>query len=635
MVDAQGNSMQNTIKRATFILCAFALLPSCEDAPVLPTIPEPTVDPGALVSITLDGKVGVLLDELPPSARDRAADSIMNRPESFWLARAREQFRLTQLRLNFRQFFYPEADKKLQLPIPPEEKIHFQFAETGPVRATVDGHDLVTLDYHFQGYLVTTLDSPEKSEPALKEIGGVWDEPMMFPVDPTLLLERTGYACMDEGGYPPDSVETENAYLFYDDTCKTETPTAIVCHFTMPQPPVDCNDAVRNKIGRVDTAFHFERIAWDDAIAAENRVGEVTQPDAADLAVRPDFLNNNHVVYRYFPEDACEMQEKCIGAPGWRRLLMFDAVDHNVGGAPLNIGAVDYYLQGGDVENQFHGMYEYSACHKHYHFKHYGEFKLEGVEVDTGYKPGFCLQSTDRLSNNESSPMSNPYGSCSYQGVEVGWGDKYQAGLPCQWLDITDSGIEDEVEATLGFRSNPDEFLCEGAPVLDASGKQVWEKTDFKTADDKPVDRPKCDFFEGASDNDLGQTTVSIGKKGGVMTGPCQKNQIGPNRNCEFTEQSDASTCTPGEKVTLHCGVADPGKPQVVRVCDYSFTLGQATTCSAYDARVNETVTGADVQVEFTCPEKRTDTEKGGRYAIFTAPAWGPDGPSLVTCVSD
>lgn len=629
--------MQNKIKTFSLIACASALITGCEDGPVLPSFdtPAPEPDPGALVSVTLDGKVGVLLDEMPVSVRDRAADSIMNRPESFWQARAMEQFRLTQLRLNFRQFFYAEEDKKFQLPIPPEEKIHFQFSSKGPVRETVDGHDLVTMDYHFQGYLVTTVDSPEKSEPALKEIGGSWDEPIMFPVDPTLLLERTGYACMDEGGYPPDSVEPENAYLFYDDTCKVETPSAIVCHFTMPQPPVDCADAVKDKIGRIETRFHFERVAYDAAIADENRVGEVTRPEP-DLAVRPDFLNNNHIVYRYFPEDACEMEEKCIGAPGWRRLLMFDALDQNVGGAPINIGAVDYYISGGDTENQLHGMYEYSACHKHYHFKHYGEFGLEGANIDAGYKVGFCLQSTDRLSNNESSPMYNPYGNCKYQGIEVGWGDRYQAGLPCQWLDITSSGVKgDPVDATLSFHSNPDEFLCEGNPVLDDKGQQVWEKTDFTTADNKPVDRPVCEFFEGAGDNDIGSTSVSIPEKGGVMTGPCKKHQVGPNRNCEFTERSDSSTCTPGEKVTLTCSVANPDKPQVVRICDYSFGMEEATTCSAYDARANSVIDGAQVKVEFTCPEKRTDVEKGGRYAIYTAAVWAADGPSEVTCTSN
>lgn len=613
---------------------ATGLFLGCEDGPFFPT-PEPApVDPGALVSVSLDGKVGVLLDEMPESMRGRVAESLIGEPEGFWIARAREQVRLTSLRLDFRQFFYPPEDAKLQLPIPPEQVLSFELDAEGPKRTTIDGHDAVVVDYHLQSYLVTMVGSPEKSEPALGTIGGTWDELFVFPLDPTLILERTGYACLSESGLPPQSVDTENAHLFYNHTCEVELPTALRCHLTQPGPDETCQEALERAIGRVPTALRYERVAWDEAIAAAHRVGGITQPDYPDLDVREDFLERNNIVYRYFPADHCALQEKCVGGPGWRRLLQFDTVDENIGGQPLNIGAVDYYLAGGDPQNALHGMYEFSACHQHYHFMHYGNFSLEADGETLGYKPGFCLQSTDRLSNHEMSPMHNPYGSCAYQGIDVGWADKYQAGLPCQWIDITDMDVNGSATtATLSFHSNPDRFLCEGSPVLGSNGEQTWEATEFETADGQPVDRPVCELFDGWDANAIGEVPVSIPKTGGVTTLPCTRNQVGPNRNCEFSEKDDTPLCTAGAEVTLACTVANAEKPQVVRICDHSFALDQGVACSAHDARATKVVDGADIEVTFTCPERRDDVEQGGRYAIFTAPVWNADGESAVTCV--
>jgi Lysyl oxidase len=606
----------------------------CDDAPIAPTIPETpeaVTDPGALIELTVESKVGVLLDEVPEAVRDRIAQGIMDKPDSFWLTRAQDQPRLTNFRFNFRTLYYPDTGKN-QLPVPPEPALRFTFDEKGPQRVKLDGHDMVVRNYRLHSYLVTTVDSVSESEPALATVDGTWDEPITFPVDPTLLMERTGYACLSEADFPPNSVETENAYLFYDDTCAQESPSAPFCHLTLPQPSESCVEALKRATGHVDTVFHYRRVAWDEAIAAEYRVGAVTQLDAPDMAVRPDYLENNHIVYRYFEPDDCAIEEKCVGGPGWRRLLMFDALDENVGGVALNIGPVDYYAEGGDVENALHGMYEYSACHEHYHFKHYGDFKLEGASADVSYKQGFCLLNTDRLSNHEFSPITSPYVTCDNQGTQAGWSDRYAAGIPCQWLDITESGVKGkEVDATLTFHSNPDGFLCEGQPVLDEKGEQVWEKTDFETADGKPVDRPKCEPFKGAEDNDIGQATVAISEKGGVMTSPCRRNQIGPNRNCDFTEKDDTPTCMPGADVTLLCSIADPSKPQVVRVCDYSFGLESSVSCSALEARATKVIAG-DSMIKFKCPEKLDNTEIGGRYSIFTAPLWNADGQSQIVC---
>src|SRR4029079_10801009 len=124
-------------------------------------------------------------------------------------------------------YFYDEGDDKQQLPLPPDELLNIGIVRgvdgAGSRRAEVAGHDYVLGDYVLSSMIVTDEDSPGTSEPALAEIGGIWDEEFTFPVDPELLVQRTGYACMDEAEFPPNSVDSEDPEFFYDQTCDVET----------------------------------------------------------------------------------------------------------------------------------------------------------------------------------------------------------------------------------------------------------------------------------------------------------------------------------------------------------------------------------------------------------------------------
>src|SRR5262249_34708811 len=177
---------------------------------------------------------------------------------------------------------------------------------------------------------------------------------------------------------------------------------------------------------------------WSQSLADSVRVDR-RRPgvQGADMQVVEREFRENRIIYRYIEPNACEVQEKCVSGTGWRRLLQFSTTDENIGNRTLDIGAVDYYLSGSQTLNDKYHIFEYSSCHQHYHFTHYGEFALgtNGHNEATTSKRGFCLQATDRFSNHEQSPLHNPYGGCDYQGVEVGWVDQYKAGLPCQWID--------------------------------------------------------------------------------------------------------------------------------------------------------------------------------------------------------
>jgi Lysyl oxidase len=597
--------------------------------------------PGALIHVTATSKVGVLLDEVPEAIRDRVAASLIAKPDSFYEARAKRQLALATYRLNFRTSFYDEADMKQQLPLPPEEVFGITFVpKKGKTayRTTVEGHDYVLADYALDTTVVTDLESPAISEPDLAEIGGFWDEPFIFPIDPELLLQRTGYACMDEAEFPINSVDTEDVEFFYDQECDVEAELSTEgCHLTQLA-DTSCVDALTEKIGKVDMPLHFERIAWDQAAADAARVGKVESTGGADLEVVGEELLVNRLTYRYITPDACSLAESCVGGTGWRRLLQFNASEKNVGTAPVNIGDVNYYLDDADNDNPNanHHLYEYSACHKHYHFKHFATFTYGG-DPDLGSKRAFCLESVARYSNHESSPTHSPYNTCAFQGISQGWGDQYNAGIECQWVDVTTVDTsEGPVTKPLGLTSNPDGFLCEGTPVLDKKGNQVWEPTEFTSDTGETVDRPACEFIKNSDANNHAEKPVTLPIPGeGMVTSECTRGQIGPKRNCGYKYAGELLTCTPGAAVHLHCSAPADAEPQALRICEGSAVLGAGVACVDADALVSALPTAAGVAVTFTCPAMRDAKEPGGKYALYSAAIWPEDETATVTCTVD
>ena len=595
---------------------------------------------GALIRVNLKSTVGVLLDELPESVRDRVADALLERPESFFVDRARRQLTLASYRLNFRQFFYEDDAGKRQLPLPPEtvQRITLVPDANGDTvrRDTVEGHDYVLADYELEAVVVTDIDSPGTSEPALEAIGGEWDEPFTFPVDPELLIQRTGYACMDEAEFPANSVDTENVEFFYDQECEVEdelSPDG--CHGT-ELPTESCQDALSAHVGKVDTALHFERIEWDAVTAEENRVGEVTAPGVADLQVVSEELLVNRLIYRYIPDDSCALAEACVGGPGWRRLLLFNASEKNVGSEPINIGDVDYFIDDPEnpTPNANHHVFQYSACHNHYHFNYFATFTY-GSDPDLGSKRAFCLESVQRYSNHEQSPTWSPYNDCAFQGITQGWGDQYNAGIECQWVDVTTVDTSDgPVTRPLGLMSNPEGFLCEGTPVLDADDNPTWEETTLVTDEGDPVDRPVCDESTAWDSNNYGETDVTLPIPGeGMLTSACKRGEIGPHRNCGFSYGGDVLDCTPGETVTLSCSAAAGAAPQVVRLCEASTVLNAGVACmDAESLTFGMLLDDEPASVSFECPAERDADEPGGKYSVYVGPIWTDDELADVTC---
>jgi len=604
--------------------------------------------PGALVRTSLASEVGVVLDEIPTSMRARVASALVGKPKSFWIERAKAQLRLTTYRLVYRSSFY--TAKQHALPLPPEPSWRIRVVGA-PHRYTIGGHDLVGVHYTFASVLVTDAASPGISEPRLAKVGGVWKEPFMFPVDPELVFQRTGFACMDEDHYPFGTVDSDEVQFLYDQTAVPEKALSSVGYHYTRMPKQSCLAAVRDHIGAVTTAVRYERLAWNPALADRYRSGKVTGRDPDLQSYLPDFLHDQ-TTYRYIysaKNGGCEVTEGSVGGTGWRRLVQYGTSDENVGEQQLTIGGVDYTISGhpGDLD-RYH-LFVFSPCHHHFHFNYYGQLSWHGgAGRVTNSKKGWCLVSTNRPANRETSPLWTPFENCDYQGIAAGWVDQYQIGISGQWVDTTDfppgTGIR-------SFNSNPYGVLCEGK-FVDEQGRPlgprqpvVWAPTHLKTADGKTVEAPLCRLKPQWHANNVESVRDRVERQGlGLITTTCTRGQIGPLRNCGFGKRPTTGTCRPGGRTTATFSIPPGSKPQVVRLTEYSHALHSPIPARYEDSWVplrpgvsdqpallaNRIVTAEKpVTIAFRCPSPRTGGayEPGGTYSIYTAPVF-PDDPA-------
>jgi hypothetical protein len=519
---------------------------------------------------------------------------------------------LTKYRLNFRPVI--QAGKG-QLPLPPPDVWEITLDPAGARREQVQAHDLVLINYEFTTTLLSDADSPAEAEAALGEVGGVWPEPFVLPLDPDLLLQRTENACLNEAGFPPNSYDSENAFLFYDHTCIADSTGAAGCHRNR-RPNFSCLDMLNFRVGQVAIEMRFERLEWDDELADAVRIGPVSRENTADLLVYGPDLTDYRLIYRYFTEDDCAIQENAVGGSGWRRLLQFTATAYNIGGAALHIGPV--------TEDPTINVFRYNSCHAHYHFDFYGTFAFDAGDVANASKQAFCVESTNRFSNNEISPLTHPY-SCRFQGVEAGWVDEYVAGLDTQWVDITEVEVDEEVMADLTFSFNPDQFLCEGEIGLDESGEILWEASGRRTQEGFPISRPVCEFVEDWDANNEATESIPIPPTGSFVTEPCRQGELGPLRNCDFVEQTTDLSCDPGARVSLDLQIDADAEPQIARICEVSAVLGVGTACTFENALANVVIGAEGKATDFTCPLPRSADEPGGLYALYTSPVLPTD----------
>ena len=153
--------------------------------------------------------------------------------------------------------------------------------------------------------------------------------------------------------------------------------------------------------------------------------GDVDCPEGPDLRLNPFVLSSSMYVTVLDTENECLINEGCLQGVGRRDIVRFTTRIEN-------IGTQDYFI--GDPQNQ-PGQFTYDNCHNHYHYDGYAQYSLYdtyGQYIPIGYKNGFCVLDLDCPN-----PQMSQFG-CDNMGITAGCSDTYDAGLDCQWLDITD-----------------------------------------------------------------------------------------------------------------------------------------------------------------------------------------------------
>ncbi len=148
-------------------------------------------------------------------------------------------------------------------------------------------------------------------------------------------------------------------------------------------------------------------------------------PEGPDLRLNPFVLYNSMYVTTIYNSNECLINEGCIKGVGQRDIIRFSTRIENV-------GTQDYFI--GDPQEQ-PDQFTYDNCHNHYHYDGYAQYSLYdtyGQYIPIGYKNGFCVLDLECPSS------VSPKYSCNYMGITAGCADIYDAGLDCQWLDITD-----------------------------------------------------------------------------------------------------------------------------------------------------------------------------------------------------
>lgn len=280
-------------------------------------------------------------------------------------------------------------------------------------------------------------------------------------------------------------------------------------------------------------------------------------------------------------------------------------------------------------------------------------------------KKGFCVENTNRVINSRHSPIYSNY-SCIHQGVDSGWADNYNGGIPCQWVDLT--AVDNTVAETrlLTLETNPLRVLCEGhpEPAPNDFPPWQWEYSGYNTTappwstDNAMIDKIKCTNADEAPYlNNIDTISVTVPVMGdGQLTGPCDHfGMNGPKRNCEFHYHGHAALaeCTPGDTVILMCSLQNPAdsKAQVLRLCEASRVLGSGLPCpytpelnvivppdseaAFYNPRMlaNVVIEGASpVPVSFICPPARDAEETGGYFSFYSGPVLTLDAHAAIQC---
>src|SRR6266508_170399 len=243
---------------------------------------------------------------------------------------------------------------------------------------------------------------------------------------------------------------------------------------------------------------------------------------APDLIVDEKRLATSWVVYDQDlnKQDHCSLSlvEGGVSA-GVHRVLRFTVTTPNVGTADLVIGDPLTHVLARD------GLFEFAACHGHFHFRHYATYQLIPAGADEGIpiraaKRGFCMidvtpWQTDGGVGPHRFDVCGTLGFGGNQGISVGYADSYTKHIGGQYF-VLDGGDGQpvvppgdyvlRVVVNPGFVAGPEE----PCPALDAATGLCHN------------------FAESSYSNNVGEVRITIpDRTGKTGFGPGADPQVG------------------------------------------------------------------------------------------------------------
>jgi hypothetical protein len=153
-------------------------------------------------------------------------------------------------------------------------------------------------------------------------------------------------------------------------------------------------------------------------------------PYAPDLIVDQAYLASTLLIEDIQVDDACLIEELCVGGLGQRKVLRFGTRIANIGNSDLQLGTPSEDLP----------HWHWDDCHGHFHYDEYAVYHLFNLitneQLPMSAKAGFSV-----IDIGVYDPELAPNGCVGYngrnQGISVGCQDTYSRSLRCQWIDIT------------------------------------------------------------------------------------------------------------------------------------------------------------------------------------------------------
>jgi len=269
------------------------------------------------------------------------------------------------------------------------------------------------------------------------------------------------------------------------------------------------------------SACEGSRTALTAPAAGGPRAGRAQDLDGmANLVVDAAKLASSWVVtHEDLAPNLCSVQEGDV-PPGDHYLLRFTVTTPNIGDADVFIGDPRQHIDpnGDGSYADSDGLYEFAACHHHFHFRNYAKYELFPIRADGSLgtaikarKRGFCMIDTTPFNNGDGGTTPWVYRNCGtpeaagFQGISVGYADTYVKALGGQYFVLDDPAEPAPPgDYILRITVNPGFAQTAGEPCL------------FKDT------HGLChNFPESSYDDNVGQIRLTIpprtGKTGGTI----------------------------------------------------------------------------------------------------------------------